>query len=104
MNGGLGYYTAYLPFVVYPPVRHEKARAPPDSRQRDLRQPQTRRRASGGAASPGEPRSNPVSRTRSRGMTNLTFSHATCNRQLPTSGSEVGGGGAETWPSAEADP
>lgn len=37
-------------------------------------------------------------------MTNLTFSSATCNRQLPTSDSELVGASEETRLSAEADP
>lgn len=61
MNGGWSYQTAHLPFVVHGPVRCEQARGPPEpSNIGEPDQPQTRRRASGCAASPGEPRSNPV--------------------------------------------
>jgi len=37
-------------------------------------------------------------------MTYLTFSYATCNRQLPPNDGEVVGGSEETRLSAEADP
>jgi hypothetical protein len=59
MIGGWGYRIAPPPFAVSRPADSARARAPPWPRGRKSSGSERRHRASGGAASPGEPRVQP---------------------------------------------
>ena len=59
MIGGWGYLVAPPPFAVSRSAGPGRARAPPWPRRPELVRVRRRHRASGGAASPGEPRVQP---------------------------------------------